>query len=370
MVFYPDRLTWMRRKRGMTKTSLANEIGVDLRSMSAYEAAEFEPLGENLKRLCSVLNVTDDFFAKGPFEGPETSQVSFRSLSKLSASKRDQALGSAAIAFALCNWLEARFDLPTVSIPDLREDQDPEQAAMSLRYMWGLGEKPVSNMTHLLESKGVRVFSLALDMVEVDAFCTWNDDVPYVFLNTKKSNARRRFDAAHELGHLVMHRHGEYDGRTTEKEADEFASAFLMPRNGFAPTAPRLPDLRNIIPSKSQWGVSVAAYVVRLRKLDLITEWHYRTLFKQLSQRGYRKKEPFDHRPELSRLAELILMDLRSEGIGYKDVADIIGVSKEDISDLLFNIAIFNVGDGNSSSSGGGSKDHIRLAVDNTKVDE
>jgi Zn-dependent peptidase ImmA (M78 family)/DNA-binding XRE family transcriptional regulator len=366
MPFYPDRLTWIRRKRGLTKTNVANSIGVDLRSMSAYESGEFEPTDENIARLSSILNVSDDFFGRGSFEGPDVAQVSFRSLSKLSASKRDQALGSAAVAFELCKWLESKFDLPASDIPDLREERDPEQAAMALRYMWGLGEKPVSNMVHLLESKGIRVFSLALDIVEVDAYCTWSNDVPFVFLNTKKSNARRRFDAAHELGHLVLHRHGDYDGRTTEKEADEFASAFLMPRGGFTATAPKLPDLKNIVTGKSQWGVSVAAYVVRLRKLNLITEWHYRTLFKQISQRGYRKKEPFDHKAEMSKLAELLLQELRSEGISTSGIASAIGVSGADISDLLFNLAVHGLEGGAESGPNQSTVQHLRLAVDNS----
>lgn len=43
---------------------------------------------------------------------------------------------------------------------------------------------------------------------EIDAFSLWRDDRPYIFLNTSKSAERSRFDAAHELGHLVLHRQG------------------------------------------------------------------------------------------------------------------------------------------------------------------
>jgi hypothetical protein len=42
---------------------------------------------------------------------------------------------------------------------------------------------------------------------------------------------RGRFDAAHELGHLVMHGHERpLPGPEAEREANQFASAFLMPR--------------------------------------------------------------------------------------------------------------------------------------------
>jgi Zn-dependent peptidase ImmA (M78 family) len=50
-------------------------------------------------------------------------------------------------------------------------------------------------------------------------------------LNTFKSAERSRFDAAHELAHLVLHIHGMTSGgRDIEREADMFASAFLINR--------------------------------------------------------------------------------------------------------------------------------------------
>jgi len=99
----------------------------------------------------------------------------------------------------LNDWVESRFDLPAPDLPDLR-DEEPEVAASVLRQHWGLGERPIKNMVHLLESKGVRVYSLAENSVEVDAFALWHSKTPFVFLNTLKSAEHGRFDAAHELG--------------------------------------------------------------------------------------------------------------------------------------------------------------------------
>ncbi len=364
--FHPERLSWIRKKRGLNKTELAEAIDADLRTISAYEAGEFAPLADKVVRLSQTLRVSQDFFSKGHLAGPDSSQVSFRSFSKLSSSKRDMALGSAAIAFALCEWVEKKFDLPLNQIPELRDVGGSEEAACELRSQWGLGEKPISNMVHLLESKGVRVFSLALDIADVDACCTWHNHKPFVFLNTKKSSARRRFDAAHELAHLVLHRHGRYEGRDVEKDADDFASAFLMPRDGFRTTAPRLPDLRNIVPNKSIWGVSIAAYVVRLHKLQLISDWHYRALFKQISQRGYRRSEPYDAAPEMSKLAEIVLKQLRREQIFVSDIAKQLGLEESDVNDLLFGIAMIGVtGTPSAHTNMKGSPD-LKLIVDNS----
>src|SRR3546814_6566541 len=51
------------------------------------------------------------------------------------------------------------------------------------------------------------------DTKNVDAFSCWRNGQPFVFLNTFKSAERSRFDAAHELAHLVLHRHGGPQGR-------------------------------------------------------------------------------------------------------------------------------------------------------------
>src|SRR5439155_17007878 len=124
-------------------------------------------------------------------------------------------------------------------LPDLSKEGTPESAAISLRGMWGLGELAVKNIVHLLESRGVRIFSLAIDAREVDAFSMWRGTTPFIFLNTQKSSEHSRYDAAHELGHLVLHRHGEPQGQDAERQANEFASAFLMPLASVLAQAPR-----------------------------------------------------------------------------------------------------------------------------------
>src|SRR3546814_19715675 len=92
-------------------------------------------------------------------------------------------------------------------------------------------------MVHLLESRGIRVFSLSENTKEVDAFSVWRDDAPYVFLNRFKSAERSRYDAAPELAHLCLHKHGgaaaEYRDSSGENEANAFAGAFLMPESVF-----------------------------------------------------------------------------------------------------------------------------------------
>lgn len=111
---------------------------------------------------------------------------------------------------------------------DLSHDNNPAAAARTIRQYWAIGERPIGNMVKLLETKGVRVFSLAENTRNVDAFSCWRNDEPYIFLNTFKSTERSRFDAAHELGHLVLHKHGgARQGRSAEHEAHLFCGLIL-----------------------------------------------------------------------------------------------------------------------------------------------
>ena len=63
--------------------------------------------------------------------------------------------------------------------------------------------------------------------------------------DTNKTAEHSRFDAAHELGHLVLHRHGPPRGIEAERQANAFASAFLMPHGSVFPRAPKFPTYDN-----------------------------------------------------------------------------------------------------------------------------
>ena len=273
--FNPSRLTLARKRRGLTRVALAEMIEVDPRSVSAYENGEFSPDTEKLQQLAKVLKFPAAYFSGPDIEELSPDSASFRALSRRTAGQRDSALGAGAFALLLNKWIEERFRLPAANIPDLGRETSPEAAAMALRRYWDLGELPIKNMIHLLESHGVRVFSLAIDAAEVDAFSMWRDNTPFVFLNTRKSTEHSRFDAAHELAHLVLHRHGAPQGQQAEREANAFASAFLMPRGSVLANARRLPSVEDLIKLKKYWTVSVAALAYRFRTLKILTTWHY-----------------------------------------------------------------------------------------------
>jgi len=374
-MFNEKRFALARRRRGMTKKMLAERVGVSERSITGYESGTQEPETPTLQRISEALRFPEAFFFGDTPELLAPEVASFRSLSKMSAKQRDSALGAGSVALMLNDWIESKFDLPVPDVPDLGRDhtslevdenssskdesneypshagsQDPEAAAEMLRAHWGLGELPIKNMIALLESKGIRVYSLAIDAKEVDAFSVWNGGKPFVFLNTYKSAEHCRFDAAHELGHLVLHKHGQPQGPELEREANAFASAFLMPRASVLANAPRVATLPALIKHKKYWSVSVAALNYRLHALGLTTDWIYRTLCIQLAEAGFRKIEPEGVLHEKSLLLEKVFSALRQEGTSKASVASQIDVEPNEINELTFGLML-NVLSGGSPVS-------------------
>lgn len=338
-MFNPDRFKLARIRRGRTKRELAAALGVNENTIRRYEAGETAPSEDGLAVIARLLEFPRPFFfAETQDEPPDN--ASFRSMSDLPARDRDAALAAGALAFGLDDWIRRRFDLPANDIPDLA-GEEPDSAARAVRQVWGIGERPIRNMVHLLEAKGVRVFSLAENTRAVDAFSVWRSDAPYVFLNTLKTAEHGRMDAGHELAHLALHKHGGPGGRAAEHEAQRFALSFLMPRADVLAILPRVYGLEEIISHKKRWGVSVAALNYRLHKLGIITDWQYRDLCIQIAQRGYRKAEPPGTAipREMSAVWPKVMDALRREGIGKYDIADALALPVEELENLLFMLA-------------------------------
>ena len=258
-------------------------------------------------------------------------------MTKMTAKQRDAAIAAGSIAFVFNDWVDQRFDLVAPDVPDYH-GASPEAAALSLRQAWGLGAQPIKNMIHLLESKGIRVFSLAENCVEVDAYSVWRGPRPFIFFNMGKSGERRRFDAAHELAHLVLHRHGSPNGVEAEKEAHAFAGAFLMPTASIKAIGRVIPTLDYILQLKRRWIVSAAAMTIRLHEVGHLTYYHYNRLFVELTRKGFRAAEPFGVKPETSQVWQKVFAELRKDGHGVQFIADELSLPPDEIAKLVFGL--------------------------------
>jgi len=357
--FNPARLLLARERRGLFRKEFAARCEVTPQTVSNWESGTTTPESDSIARIASELGFQEVFFFLQGFDRLPEGAANFRARTKITARQKHAALAAGDLARELAGWIEARFELPPVRLPDL-QGQSPELAARIIRTEWLLGQHPIPNIIHLLESRGVLVFSLAQDCHELDAFSFWSDVRPIVLLNTMKSPERSKIDAAHELFHLVAHK--EETGKQEEQDADEFAGELLMPREDVKNQIPRVLSLHQLVQAKQRWGVSLSSLVYRLHKIGRITEWQYRTLFVELSKRGYRTAEPNSSPREVSTLLTKVFESLRATGVTPRRVAADLGWSVEHLNELLFGLGATMMGiEGGGSGNGSGDRKNLRL---------
>lgn len=316
MGFQPDRLTEAREARDLTMTALADVVGRKLASISHYESGRHEPPPDVAQALADALNVKVGFFYQ-PARRARGAPTFFRSMAattKRARTRADRRLDWASdiLSFVQQHVEIGIVDLPAPLVTQWQDLTSPaiEDAAAHLRLTWGLGNGPIPNLVWLVEQHGIVVVRDSIDNRHLDAHSSWFWQRPIIVLNDdKKSAVRSRYDCAHELGHLVLHRHVDAQDirkretlKQIEEQANLFAAAFMMPAQSFAAEA-RPVSLEGLLHLKPRWKLSVGAMLYRANTLGLVGEEQSERLWRSLSRRGWRKREPFDDSmlPELPR---------------------------------------------------------------------
>lgn len=348
--FLPDRLLQARLSRGLTQTALSTMIGRSSPSISKWERGEQAPEPEALDKLSAQLAIPAPWFLRPLAQYGERvcfyrSNASVTKDAQLTARIRLQWLNE--ISMTLQTWI----DWPTVNVPHLDErdhksisDVDIESIASECRRVWNLGLGPISDVVLALENAGVICVREELGFVNMDGASRWfeSDDRPYVYLSSDKANGvRSRFDAAHELGHLVLHRFLdsiEFNKRYAdiERQAHLFAGAFLLPAESFAAEVLR-PSLETFLTLKPRWKVSIAAMIMRCKQLNIIDDEYTTRLWKNYSARGWRRGEPHDEKivfEPIRLLPRAVNLLISQGGVNRETLALAFGLGARDCEQL------------------------------------
>jgi Zn-dependent peptidase ImmA (M78 family)/DNA-binding XRE family transcriptional regulator len=302
----PERIAQARELQGLTKTEIASALGVSPAAVAQWESGLKTPTAENLAALARLLKFSIAAFQRLPPAGlSQPGPLSFRGRSDAKTRRANmRAEQLAKLVAEAYVWLGERVAMPTPNLPDVDPTLlSPEEAARTCRRSWHLGDRPILRLGELLESHGIVLSRASLRDDHLDAFSCLVSSRPFIFLGADKNDrARSRFDAAHELGHLLLHQYSterhlsdSEDHKELEQQANAFASAFLMPAETFGKEVFDT-TLNGFLRLKERWGVSVQAMVFRSFQLGLLDEHRKTELFRQISAKGWRraKGEPLD----------------------------------------------------------------------------
>lgn len=293
--FDGDRLSLARRLARKPRTSLAQEVGVSAAAITQFERRQAKPTRAIAAQLALALGTPLEFFQEG-LQVPRIPAESahFRSLRSTPALSRDRALAFAELGAAVVAVLEEYLDFPELGFGTHLVDSTVSSAdiatiARETRREMNIRPGPVPHVVRALEAAGVIVLTMPsyIDAREVDAFSTDTGKRPLVMLSPGKNDrARSRFDAAHELGHLVMHPDVEPGSKIVEEQAQTFASQFLAPDEELLPDLPPRLDWNRLLEAKIKWKISLRALAFRAHRLGVWSDATYTRANKQLSFEG------------------------------------------------------------------------------------
>ena len=326
--FNHELLVLARQYRAKSQAEVAFAAGLDQGHYSRIERGMLNapPRLENVQAIARALDFPESYFLQSDeLSGLPLSvhEASWRKRASVLASdlKRLHAELNLRIMhvrrYLQAVDVEGELPLPRLDAEDMG---GAEKVAQHVRRTWMVPSGPLRSLTGICERAGVLV--VHCDFPEkIDGVTMRLRDVPpLIFLNKNAPPDRMRHSLAHELGHLVMH---SVPTEAMESEADTFAGELL------APMAELRSDLiggritlERLVQLKKFWRVSVASILYRAGKYGLLSENQSSYLWRQISAKGWKKREPdetqFD--PEVTQLFGHVL-SLHEKELGY-DAAD------------------------------------------------
>jgi len=350
--FRAGRLTEAREARGLTQTSLSELTGLKSQSISHYEQGRQSPSPDALAMLSEALDLPARFFLKSApefrangifFRNPPTHTRLAVKQARVSVARRLGWLKEVAL------YARRYVDLPACALPDCPVAETAtgdqiERAAAAVRAVLNTGVAPLGNLISLLEAKGCIVARIPMDD-ELEGSCShFEAGIPYLLLQAGDAGlAWQRYNVAHELGHLVMHRHIELfaaenpeSHKRIEAQADRFARALLLPAEAFGKEV-WAPNIDALLTLKKDWRCPVSVMVQRCGELGLFDADQVRRAGVNLVRRGWKVTEPRDEpasreKPQLLASCLRLLVDE-----GLKDRHSILldlGMNGADIEEL------------------------------------
>lgn len=329
LTFLPERIRQARIIRGITQANFAELLGVSKQAVSQYELGSNCPKPEILDKMCQILDMPWSYFVTPiPAADITDNPVFFRKNRTTTKKNKEAFEGIIQWVEEIYYYLQEYINFPPVNLITKDKEgysfDDIQQIAKEVRYSWGLGLGPISNITLLLENQGFIIAKVPVGVKSVDAcsklYARNNIKRPIIFLTEDKSAVRSRRDVAHELGHHILHSwvDKEYFSNKEnmlrmETEAEWFASAFLMPDKTMERESIYI-NIERLLLLKKRWGVSAQSLLYHIHDLNLIDDRKFNSLKQSIYKRKWRINEPLDdeiehEEPSMLRAAIELILD-------------------------------------------------------------
>ena len=333
---FPERLKRARKAAGLSMEALAEQAEVSRNAIWKYEHGEAMPASGKLLKLSKALDVRSEYFFRPVRQSLDG--VAYRKHASLPKKVLDRV--SHDVLEQVERWAElldlfpdsvapvAPFAPPDGLPRHLQDLGDIETFAEKIRDAWALGRGPIPKLIDVLESRGIIV--VATDVVgdaKFDGLACSVQNNPVVVISSHRPGDRQRLTMAHELGHLLLH--GRLaKGLDEEKACNRFAGAFLLPKSALVQAVGEKRhalDARELYLLKHEYGISMAAILMRCRQCGIISENLCARYFRQFGKQGWRKQEPGDAYPaeDTTRLRQLVYHALSEEFIGEAKAAEL-----------------------------------------------
>jgi len=351
--FIGARLTEARQARGLTAVSLAELVGVTPQSISQYENNKQSPSPETMDLISDLLRFPKERFLLEAAQ-QDDAPVFWRSNVTAVKSARERAEIRLSWVKEILDYQGKFFDFPELNLPKVEAPSDfrdidssfLDDLALSVRDYWEIGNGPMPDLLLEMENNGIVVSRIRIGAEKLDAFSQWPQDsnIPFVVLGRDKASAvRQRFDAAHELLHILLHRgvdrkrlNTAQDFKILEDQAHYFASSLLLPEKQFVDELYGC-SLDSFLALKERWKVSIGAMIMRSKSLGLIDAPEAQRLWINYTRRGWRKVEALDNklekeRPRLLRRSMEALLSERVQSV--EQILSALSLPAEDIEEI------------------------------------
>lgn len=358
-----ENLRRLRRKRNLSQQKVAEKAKISVPTYRNIETGKSIPKLETLQMISDALGSSIMEMLR-PVRIPKA--VRFRAKKNLRT--RNEILSDVTRKLEIYSEfedlvgrdkVESYIDKVKEEIKSLPSKDRVEQAAAKVREHWEIGSRdPIRNISGLFANNGVRVLPIEKNSSDFFGLSVGEEGLgPAVAVNIweRISVERWIFSAAHELGHLILHCDSfdvdqTEENQKEEREADRFASYFLMPEEAFDDELKELRGMQLfdvILTLKRIFKVSWKTVVMRLIDKGLLGDSAWKDFYSTYSRKtggslkGHKEPSPLlasefaSEEPEtlrkpdfpVNQLEALVSLALQQGKITMSRAAEAMGVS-------------------------------------------